>query len=318
MPERPYLKPWYRTADDGGRLVFEYAQTAVVFEGKAARALLPALLPLLDGTRTVAEVAAAIGPGTRAAVENALQLLGAKRLLLDGPPLDARDPARETAEFLAATSGFALTPAQAASALRAARTGVAGETQLAEEAARLLLRSGVGHVDRVSWEGPGTTPFELVLALPSPGELPRLGEWNRALLAARVPWLQVLPYDGVFAAVGPLYLPGETCCYDCYRLRRASNLGYPTEFWPLEARPAPFPAAPPASTAALAVAATLALRWLAFQDALVPGRLHALELSPPFSLTVHHVYRVPRCNACSDVARGPAPLPWFKEARAVA
>ena len=52
VPALPLLAPWYRVVGDGERLLLEYAQSVVVLEGAAVQSLLPALLPLLDGTRS--------------------------------------------------------------------------------------------------------------------------------------------------------------------------------------------------------------------------------------------------------------------------
>ena len=84
LPDKPLLAPWYRRAEAGDALALDYAHRAVVLEGRAVRALLPALLPLLDGTRTVDEIVACIGEPVRPAVENVLELLGS-RGLLTGP-----------------------------------------------------------------------------------------------------------------------------------------------------------------------------------------------------------------------------------------
>ena len=51
--QRPLLAPWCRTVDDGSRLLFEHAGHVVELNGRAVQALLPALLPLLDGEHTV-------------------------------------------------------------------------------------------------------------------------------------------------------------------------------------------------------------------------------------------------------------------------
>src|SRR5439155_20400641 len=80
IPERPLLAPWYRLVGDGDRLLLEHAQVVVVLEGAAVRKLLPALLPLLDGTRTADDLVARLGAAARPAVE------------LAPGPLPAHDP----------------------------------------------------------------------------------------------------------------------------------------------------------------------------------------------------------------------------------
>src|SRR5919204_18130 len=64
------------------------------------------------------------------------------------------------------------------------------------------------------------------------------------LLRVATPWLPVLPFDGRVAVLGPLYVPGESCCYECYRLRRAANSPFPGEFWALERGRAAYPSSP--------------------------------------------------------------------------
>ena len=84
VPERPALAPWCRLAEDGRRVLVEHGGTVVTFEGRAAEALLPRLLPLLDGTRTVEDVESVLGRPVAPAIAKALALLAANRLLVDG------------------------------------------------------------------------------------------------------------------------------------------------------------------------------------------------------------------------------------------
>ena len=90
IPARPALAPWCRVVEDDARVLVEHGGTLVTLEGRAAGSLLPALLPLLDGTRTVDDVGAAVGERARPAVDRALELLAHHRLLVDGPRSRAR------------------------------------------------------------------------------------------------------------------------------------------------------------------------------------------------------------------------------------
>jgi bacteriocin biosynthesis cyclodehydratase domain-containing protein len=132
-------------------------------------------------------------------------------------------------------------------------------------------------------------------------------------LEARAPWLQVLPFDGRYASVGPLYLPGDTCCYECFRLRREANLDGGAELSLLDGAPADHPAAPALDAVVGGLAALVVSGWLVHDDHYAPGAFYALELLPTLGLTAHHVYRVPRCPACSELADIAPPLPWHKE-----
>src|SRR5205823_14622223 len=122
VPALPLLAPWYRVVGDGERLLLEYAQSVVVLEGAAVQTLLPALLPLLDGTRSVDDLAARLGPPARPAIEAAVALLAEHGAVIDGPdaPPDLRDAARGVA------AAYRLSPAVAADRLRTAVVGAAG------------------------------------------------------------------------------------------------------------------------------------------------------------------------------------------------
>jgi bacteriocin biosynthesis cyclodehydratase domain-containing protein len=318
LPARPLLKPWYRLLHRENEVLLQYGETLVSFEGRAAGRLLPALLCLLDGTRSVDEIVEIMGPKVRRAVEQALALLEEHELLTEPAPEGVAEAEARAAEFLAATDHRGRPPAELLAAIRAAQVAVAGSGPLAAESASSLRRSGVSGVERLplAATSPELECFQLVVAVPSGEELPALSAWNEATLTAGVPWLQVLPFDGLFAAVGPLYVPGETGCYECFRTRRAANIDYGREFLALQEVGAPLPAAASLVQTIAGLAATLALRWLAHRDQFLPGTWYALELAPQPDLGAHVLYRLPRCRACSGLGVAAQPLPWHRGAAA--
>src|SRR5215218_8085276 len=172
IPAKPLLTPWYRLVGDGDRLLLEHGQVVVVLEGAAVAALLPALLPLLDGSRTVPELVERLGVAAAPAVERALETLAMHGLLVEGPPAPAG--VRPTAHALAAAHG--LTPAVAADRLSRARIGFVGGGVAAADAARLLHFGGVGHVHRVSWRR--GAEVDLAVVAPAADELDGLLAWN--------------------------------------------------------------------------------------------------------------------------------------------
>ncbi len=316
LPERPYLKPWYRLGRDRGRLLFHYGERVVVFEGKAVEHLLPVLLPLLDGTRRLDQIERYLGEAASPAVRQALFLLQEHDLLADGPAPEAEVPAtvRETVHFLASQTGSASVAAQM-EALQERSVAVVGSSRLAVEVARLLRLSGLWEVRETPWDAdcaPSAAP-DLTIVAPAGEELPRLAPWNRRALEERRAWLQVLPFNGAFVTVGPLYVPGETCCYQCFRLRRAATVAYGEEFLVLHDAPSPSPSPPPLEELAAGLAALLALRWVTRRDPFLPGRLCAVEVGFDVRMSHHTVYRVPRCDACSTVEQAAAPLPWYED-----
>jgi bacteriocin biosynthesis cyclodehydratase domain-containing protein len=316
LPPRPVLKPWYRLLHQEDRVLLQYGETLVSFEGRAAGHLLPALLPLLDGTRSLDEIVEIVGPAVRPAVEQALALLDEHQLLTDPAPQAVTEAEKRSAEFLAATDPLGRSAAELLATAQAARVAVAGSGPLAAEAASSLRRSGVSDLERLSLRATSRElgRFQLALAAPAGEEVPTLSALNEAALTAQVPWLQVLPFDGLFSAVGPLYVPGETGCYECFRIRRASNVDYGAEFLALQGTAAPLPGAASLEQTVAGLAATLALRWLAHRDQFLPGTWYALELAMQPALGAHVLYRVPRCPACSGLGRAAEPLPWHRGA----
>ena len=318
LPSRPRLKPWYRLLHREGKVLLQYGENLVSFEGRAAERLLPALLPLLDGTRSVDEIVEIVGPAVRPAVERALALLDEHELLTDPAPDAVAESELRSAEFLSATDPLGRSGAELIAIVRAADVAVAGSGPLAAEAASSLRRSGVRDPGRLGLRATSREleHFQLVLVVPSGEELPALPAWNAAALAAGVPWLQLLPFDGLLAAVGPLYVPGDTGCYVCFRTRRAANVDYGADFLALQEVRQRLPAAASLEQTVAGLAATLALRWLAHRDQFLPGTWYALELSMQPALGAHVLHRVPRCPACSGLGAAAQPLPWDRGARA--
>lgn len=298
--ERPLLKPWYRLSLEGGRSTLRYAGSVLEFEGAAAERLLPHLLPLLDGSRTVDDVVAELGEPARPAVEHALSLLRAHDLLTEQAPPGAAVGSRRCAELLAATDRAGRTVAELHARLARVDVRVLGSGPAAEPVGRLLQASGCAAVESLAWDEPAPDGF--VVAVPGAAEMPLLEEWNRR---ARAPWLQLLPFDGRLAAVGPVVVPGQTACHECYLRRRDSTIA------PIPDRTTGAYAGAPALDALLAgLAAHVALRWLAAGDVADAGVLLAVELDPELRCTRHFVHRVPRCPACSPSARRAAASPW--------
>lgn len=301
---RPLLAPWYRLVADGERLLLEHGRSVVCFEGAAVRSLLPSLLPLLDGRHTVEEVHAAAGAAARPAIEQALELLEANGVLVEGPPA-----AGAAANMLAAAWGAA--PAAVEHRLREAAVVVRGGAAAADDVAGLLSAAGIGDVERASWDEERRRP-DLTIVVPAPDETPRLVEWNAHALAVGVRWLPVRPFDGLIVAVGPLVVPGESACFECLLLRMAGHLEYGRDIGHLETVPVAAPASPALETLTAGVVAHLATGCLAGPDLALPSLLYVLETRPSLALGSHTVLRVPRCPACSHVERIAPPLPWHQ------
>jgi bacteriocin biosynthesis cyclodehydratase domain-containing protein len=283
LPQRPLLAPWLRRLAREGELLLEYGDGIVALEGELAPVL------ALDGTRTLRELA----PHEREVVAT----LAAEGVVVSGPAVADEDALRE-----AAAGG--VPPSLAARRLSTATIALVGAGSVAEEAARLLP----GTVRRQAWDE--RPRGDLAVAAPESAELPLLACWNRQCLDAGQPWMLVLPYNGRFASVGPLFIPGETCCYACFVARRASALPDGADLVALEREPATYPVGRGLAAALGGLAATVAAAWIARADATAAGTFVALELEDGLRATRHRVFRVPRCDACSPAAEAPAPVPW--------
>jgi bacteriocin biosynthesis cyclodehydratase domain-containing protein len=306
VPDRPLLAPWYRLSGDGDRLLLEHAQSVVALEGAAVTALLPHLLPLLDGTRGHGDLVARLGPAARPALDHALETLALHGVLVEGPPAPAA--VRPAAHAVAAA--FDLAPTVVADRLRTSSVGVVGTSAAGAEVARLLRLSGIGAVHRLRL---GRRPaVDLAVFAAEVDELDALERWNRRAHETGTRWLGVRPYDGRFAAVGPLIVPGESCCYACVLLRRASNVEYGRHLAEVEEAPVAAEADPALAALVAALAAHLALRWLAGRDTTLPGVLHTVEARPALRVSEHVVLRVPRCPVCSTAATVAPRLPWHE------
>ena len=304
VPERPLLKPWYRMVRQEERVLLEHGRTVVVFEGGAARELLPTLLPLLDGAHTVDELCELMGPAVRPAVEKALALL-AERGLLTAGPRPAPDPDRGSiAESLAAESAREDGIAEIAGRLETATVSLLGDGLALDGLARLLQRSAVGSVRS---EAPAEPRASFVVVGPGGDR----AAWNRLALERGGDWLPFGELDGGAVTIGPLIVPNETACFECLVLRRESTSGCAQELALFRGTPPPAPR-PSLLAAATALAAELVVRWLGTRDPSLPGALFTVRSLEGISVDAHRVLRVPRCCACSRVTGVAQPSPWHE------
>jgi len=309
LPERPALAPWCRLVQEESRVLLEHGGRLVTLEGAAVRVLLPRLFPLLDGTRTLEELAEELGPAAGPAVEHALALLAEHELLLDGPPVSGDNPADQAATFAAAVTGNT-TPAAAAHALENASVTVLGSGAIAGELGRLLPVSGISRVELLPLDGE-PAPGSFSIAAPEHGELCLLADLNDGLLRRAEPWLQVLPYDGRFVIVGPVFVPGVSGCYTCFTTRRAAASGFDEDYDLVERVPRRTPLPAPLVSIAAGLAAVLVVRWLTTADPTLPGRFYALEAGTVVGLRFDRLLRAPRCATCGPHPRA-VPSPWFE------
>jgi oxazoline/thiazoline synthase len=286
--------------DAGHVLVVDDGQ-ARVLTGRAVAAM----VPLLDGNRTVDQLVTSLHPGVfPAEVYFAADLLARSGLTVDGPP---GDPAEEafwnSAGLSAADAGAALGQATVeVVALSAAPDGTA------DAIARALEGLGVG-----ARRGPGAgrAVGDLVVAVTDHYLHPGLGELNAHALRTGRPWMMARS-AGARAWVGPLFVPARTACWACLaeRLRRNRQV----EDFVVRHRGYPAPPSPTAQsiratlTAVASLTALAAAGWLARGTSDMEGAVVTLG-ARDLEWQRHAVVRRPQCPACGDPDTSAHPRP---------
>lgn len=132
---------------------------------------------------------------------------------------------------------------------------------------------------------------------------PELEDLNRRALRARRPWL-LAKLCGIVPWVGPLFLPGETCCWKCLEQRLRGNRPVRSYWWSTLHRSAaaarPGHRIPPTSPEAYRFpVAGIARRIAGGSHSQLAGTLITRELGDT-RWHRHHVARRPQCPACGD------------------
>lgn len=127
---------------------------------------------------------------------------------------------------------------------------------------------------------------------------------NEVALELRKPWLAV-QMDGSEAFVGPLFVPGESACYNEFQLQHEASSGavkdeYLTYKEALNSPELRFEhlSLPPFVQTACGFAATAVMRFLSTGKCFLLGRCLRIDFER-LSVDTEEVLRLPRCPACS-------------------
>lgn len=277
--------------------------------GADTRAFLDHIVPLLDGSRDAAAIAAALHPYSPRSVEALLDLLDKRGLLVRVDDEGEDDRLRGQEEFLRRWVGGS---GEAARSLRSAHVAIVGLSPWAEAAARAIAASGVAAVDLVAPPGARREALlaEIAAAAPRCRVEARSAPAERASLwvvgasldddheiariarlahEARTPTLWA-SLAGAAAVVGPLVKPGLTACRVCMM---DEALGPP--------RPAPANHPPFAPGVIGTLGAALALEALkvlsGYTESSLAGQVSIQDLRT-FESRRHMLVRVPWCRVC--------------------
>tara|TARA_R110002110_G_scaffold389709_1_gene602100 strand:- start:7408 stop:9669 length:2262 start_codon:yes stop_codon:yes gene_type:complete len=267
-----------------------------------------ACLPLLDGTREVADIATELSDRfAPRQIARAIASLVVPGLVVDGPVVGTQD---ETAWLDALGTGSA----EGLSALSGARVRVHGfgDVDTGPLLAALASRNITVVVD-------STATIDVALCDDYLND--DLDAFNRSALADGRPWLLASPVRAELW-LGPLFEPGATGCWECLRQRLAGNRQM--ERYLQRVRGAEYDLSMvPASTPAVALAAASMLTTEVERFAVgavhhpgLLGRLVTLDLLTWESET-HVLVRQPQCRACGDasIATNDSPIELSKQAK---
>ncbi|MEU9005181.1 hypothetical protein ACFWBI_20435 [Streptomyces sp. NPDC059982] len=220
VPQRPRLRRGLVVSSEADQVVVLGPPKKQLFRGKSAKDLLPALLDLLDGSRTHAGIAGELRRPEEV-VFKALSLLWTCGVIEEGPPEETESAAASgiddrLADYLSRIGSATEANAsweEAAIRLQAAEVEIFGDPALAA----LLREELVGSVTVTV--GTGYTPTERV-TLVVWADAGSVGAEADATTLAEHCWDKGIPLlrlrvRGRRAALGPLVDPRTTPCLDC-------------------------------------------------------------------------------------------------------
>lgn len=252
-----------------------------------------AVLPLLDGQHTFADIAIALaGRFPLPAVIIAIQKFQRIGLLVEGP---TTLPLAQTAYWDAMEIDHQLAAARLAER-RVAVRAVGGADS--SGVLKALVDSGVQLAD-------DSAPGEVFLTLVVTDDYlnPELAEINRVQQVQGRPWMLSKP-GGVGTWFGPIFEPGETACWECLRERMDSNRmveQYLHQFGGVQG-PAILGVASLAATGLVAdsmAALAVVTRIATGASPSVASQIISVDTST-IEVAKHHVVRRPQCGVCGD------------------
>jgi bacteriocin biosynthesis cyclodehydratase domain-containing protein len=280
MLARPRIRSCFEVVPGGPALLFLLEeQRQVIFEGE----LYVRLAPLLDGTRGLGELSAALPDVAFPQLAGALTLMERRGCLAEaGAPPTARDA------FLEALPGVPA-PREAALSLRTLGTVPADALAAALSADGFTVKDDAG----------------LRVVQTDDYLRPELAAENEAALRDARPWMLVKPV-GLVAWIGPIFVPGVTGCWSCLAQRLRANRQMENYVTERSGEGGPLVTSRSFSPSTLESAVRLAsLELLRFTQAQgagdLSGRMLSMDLMERTSRE-HVLVRRPQCRSCGDPA----------------
>ena len=281
--------------------------TTVRIDGEHAPEIVGAILDLAGaGGMTEDELVGSFPPETQESIRSLVGALRARRLLLPTDVGDSAAAAESPLDVFYWHFGLPDEPSPAPPGDEL--VVVAGRNRSSARLCELLDEAGFQELVVVDDDAGLDGREPAVVAAVSESGFGPMRAWNELALERDVPFLPVV-IDNLVAYVGPLVVPYETACLECFLRRRYSNLDESAarEAVELSADGAHVVGLHPAISAVAAGAAALELSkfFIPWRSAQQAGYLLTFNLLASRSGR-HRVLKVPRCPGCSSLgARHP-------------
>lgn len=302
-------------ADDGRWQVrWDFDQVAFL-EGPGWREVLFWLTPLLDGSHNVGELRALCsGRSAEANMLAVLARLNGEKFLCNGPPepLDPTQAWRRALEALGHEVATVQTRLSDTPVVVIGQTPLATYIEAALKANGMTLVSGASNESDPIFASASAAALDRLIASAIPivvePDVPSsfIEELNRRAVRCRRPWMIVGAWNRR-ALVGPIFVPPDTACYECYRRRVDSHRRYLGAYRALEqwrqTQTAPQPSEPVLPAIAQIVAHWAALEMLAYLSGVQPARTvgRVLVYCPQDARTdFETVLKIPWCPVCAN------------------
>lgn len=219
LPTRPRIPPELVVlpfADSG--MLFEGLKGMQLLSGRAVRSLLPRLLPELNGDRTLDELTALFPSVRPVIIRNIITLLYSRGLLEDGRPPPAAPELADVDAFLGRfidVTRLNRNRADAHQRLQRANVGIGGSADGVDLLTQQLTGSGIGRLRQLESTAPDLTGCTLMVTVTTSSA----DNLDQLLAAAHDQGVQALHIrvSQKAAAIGPVFVPGESACYLCMR-----------------------------------------------------------------------------------------------------
>ncbi len=215
LPVRPRLIPeLVRIPIGQDGWLFAGGVSTEVIRGKSARAILPKVLPLFDGRRTLDEIAKVDGEISVRTLHDIASLLFSRGLVEEGSsvPIPADNDLSSFIGRFIDVSRHNVNRQKALSRLAASSVAIFGAPELADPLSDEMRESGVGRVE-CGASVPAGAPCDLSILISTSSDGTEKLLPAATMTSEKVFLLRLGSHE---AHIGPLFIAGVTSCMRCF------------------------------------------------------------------------------------------------------